>query len=195
MINQIKSMIFGAVGQAVKTAVAEASKQTPTEIEIPTVLRSSYGPFAKKAALFLIDANEYFKSKYGPEVGIHMAFRTWKTQEELYKIGRRGIVGEKIVTKAKPGSSFHNYGVAIDVVFDGNTSKSGMQWSWNDNFPWKELGEIGEKHGFEWAGRWTNFPEMPHFQMTYGFTIKELLSFYNEGGLERVWAEFDKKQV
>ncbi len=163
------------------------------KLEIPKVLPTSYPPFAEKAALFLRDAREHFKNNYGRDLGIHMALRSFETQQKLYSIGRRGVEGEKIVTKAKAGLSFHNYGAAADFVFDGDTSKEGIQWSWKDEYPWKELGAMGEKYGLEWAGRWKSFPEMPHFQMSFGYTIRELQSFYAAGGIERVWREFDKK--
>ena len=80
-----------------------------------------------------------------------------------------------IVTNARGGQSFHNYGLAIDVV-----EISGGQALWT-NPNWNLIGEIGESHGFEWGGRWTAFVDRPHFQMTFGFTTAQLLQRRNQG--------------
>jgi hypothetical protein len=47
---------------------------------------------------------------------IYEGIRSSYRQNDLYKIGRRGAEGEKIVTNAKGGQSFHQYGLAIDWV-------------------------------------------------------------------------------
>ena len=164
------------------------------EVNIPEILATSYPSFARKAARLLESARAHFQAK-GQDVGIHFAFRSFETQAALYAIGRTVRLDEKPVTKAKPGLSYHNYGIAIDIVFDGDISKIGMQWSWDDKLPWQELGEIGEAHGFEWAGRWQHFTEMPHFQITGGMKERDLLKLYQEGGLNRVLKEFDQLKL
>jgi len=73
-----------------------------------------------------------------------------------------------IVTNAQGGESYHNYGLAIDVV-----EISDGQAIWRaDNFDW--IGELGKSLRFEWGGDWTRFKDRPHFQMTGGRTIEEL---------------------
>jgi len=42
---------------------------------------------------------------------------------------------------------------------------------WNTN--WGAVSKIGISHGFTWGGNWTT-PDKPHFQMTFGLTIKQL---------------------
>ena len=131
----------------------------------------------------------------GHAIYIFEAMRDYKRQEQLYAQGRDkngNIVDKaKVVTYAKPGSSFHNYGLAVDFVFDGDQAKDKVQWSWANNHPWKAIGEIGESVGLEWAGRWTKFPEMPHQQIK-GVTTAQLRLWYQEGGLAKVWSEIDK---
>jgi len=39
---------------------------------------------------------------------------------------------------------------------------------------WKRVGEIGEKVGLEWAGRWTTFREYPHFQHPQARTLRSI---------------------
>ena len=133
-------------------------------------------------------------------------FRSFDDQMAQYQKGRKlqngqwVVVDSKlIVTKAQPGMSFHNYGVAIDMAFDADMSKQGIQWTWDDKMPWKELGNTGKSFGLEWAGDWITFPELAHFQMTYGYKIHQLYDVITTAktlgqGLLECWKLFDKKQ-
>ena len=38
----------------------------------------------------------------------------------------------------------------------------------------REVVQIGEQLGFEWGGNWKGFKDYPHFQMTFGKSIKDL---------------------
>jgi len=82
----------------------------------------------------------------------------------LYAKGR--TAPGAIVTKARGGESFHNYGVAFDVVF----TKLGYNASENQ---WLMLGAYAEQLGLDWGGRWTGFVDKPHFELTLGYTLKD----------------------
>jgi len=115
---------------------------------------------------------------------IFCGLRTMEEQADLYAKGR--TTSGKIVTNAKPGLSFHNYGLAIDVVF-----KEEHGWTWSSD-KWNQLGELGEKHGFEWGGRWSNFPDRPHFQIVFEQSIKDLLKIYAKNNeIQSVWSYLD----
>ena len=106
------------------------------------------------------------------------ALRSLKTQENLYAIGR--TKPGTIITSSVPGTSYHNYGLAIDVV----EIKDGVALWTNPN--WEKIGKLGEKHGFEWGGRWTskqckNCPDKPHFQKRYGLHHSAMLKMSKEG--------------
>ena len=125
-------------------------------------------------------------------VGLHMGLRSWETQEKLYAKGRKKkadgtwiVVNDKeIVTNALPGKSWHNYGLAGDIVFKTSTGK----WTWAKTNPWHKLGEIGEKHGLTWGGRWKTIFDGPHFQYYKGIhNVNTAKVLYNGGGLEAVW--------
>ena len=126
-------------------------------------------------------------------------FRSWKRQKELYESGRAmdytnnsGYVvvdKKKILTNAQPGQSFHNYGLAADLVFDGNPQTQRVDWDWSNTKPWAVMGREVVKYGFEWAGSWKAFPEAPHIQLAFGHTIQEVAQLYQEGGLAKVWAD------
>lgn len=124
---------------------------------------------------------------------LYMGLRDWQTQDELYAQGR--TKPGKIVTNARGGDSLHNYGLAVDFVADGQTEKPGMQWSWDTSIDsdadghsdWMQIGEIGEECGLEWGGRWLRFPDLPHFQKTYGLKLTEMKELYRIGGIKKVW--------
>lgn len=100
----------------------------------------------------------------GHPVRIVEGYRTLERQAELYAQGR--TKAGNIVTNAKPGESYHNWGVAVDFVFkhEGYNAKEEL---------WTTLGLIIEKHGFSWGGRWKNFPDRPHAELTMGYTIND----------------------
>lgn len=105
------------------------------------------------------------------EVLITCTYRTHEEQEYLYSLGRTQP-GKK-VTNAKPGESFHNYGLALDFVpLRGGKPVWGTAGA--DLELWTECGEIAEEIGFEWAGRWTKFREFPHIQWTGGRSLRDL---------------------
>lgn len=101
--------------------------------------------------------------KYGYDVVIFEGYRSAQRQDELYSQGRTrpGF----IVTNAKGGESFHNYGVAVDIVFRGREP-------WGAQHPWKLLGKVGKSLGFNWGGDW-KFKDLPHFELTLDYTLND----------------------
>lgn len=94
-------------------------------------------------------------------------YRDNEAQAALYAIGR-SLPG-KVVTKARPGQSLHNYKVAFDVV----PMRYGKPvWDAKDPI-WIKVGNIGKLCGLEWGGDWTHFKEYPHFQYTGGLSLAE----------------------
>lgn len=113
----------------------------------------------------------------GIKVKIIAGFRSQERQNELYAQGR--TTPGKIVTHAKAGQSFHNYGLAIDfALMDPKTN----ELSWNTKADhnhngisdWNEVVKEAKKLGFEWGGDWENFKDMPHLEMNFGQSIREL---------------------
>jgi peptidoglycan L-alanyl-D-glutamate endopeptidase CwlK len=96
--------------------------------------------------------------------------RTFAEQDALYQQGRKKP--GKIVTKAKPGQSFHNYGLAFDfvLIIDGKAS-----WKVDEN--WLKVIEHFERNGYEAGHRW-KFKDSPHIQKTFGYGWRDLLGKY-----------------
>lgn len=100
---------------------------------------------------------------------ITQAKRTMAEQQSLYDQGR--IKPGHIVTNAKPGASFHNYGLAVDLV-RLNSGKA----DWNYNMA--QLLPFAEKVGISWGGNWKKFKDYPHFEKNFGNNWKYYYAKY-----------------
>ena len=83
--------------------------------------------------------NEMVTSRIEPL--IYCGMRSMEEQSALYQKGRTDG-SKKIVTKARPGESYHNYGLAFDWVPLKRTAKNADLWvaNWDDETAFK-LGE------------------------------------------------------
>lgn len=107
--------------------------------------------------------------------------RTFEEQQTIYNKGR--IAPGNIVTYAMPGQSYHNYGLAFDVV----EIKDGKAL-WN-NPNWLTIGAIGKRYGFDWGGDWMK-PDKPHFEMTFGKSPYALLEMKKAGKTDGTYIKF-----
>lgn len=120
-------------------------------------------------------------------VRIIQGLRTIEEQDALYAQGR--TKPGNIVTNARGGSSFHNYGVAIDFAIlldkDGNGTYDELSWDIkkdNDKdgvADWLEVVKVFEAAGWEWGGKWASIKDYPHLQKTFGYTWQLLLTKYS----------------
>lgn len=131
-------------------------KKKITSFERPTVLTSLV---ARKAEAIITAM-----AKLGHAVRIVEGYRSFERQTELYSQGR--TTEGAIVTNAKAGESYHNYGVAVDFVFRTEGYDASIEL-------WELLGSVGKSQGFEWGGDWEGFIDRPHFQLTLGYSLKD----------------------
>lgn len=112
----------------------------------------------------------------GIDVLITDDFRSAKAQDALYRQGR-GTDGP-IVTTARGGESYHNYGLAVDFALLSPEGKAlwDLEYDGNGNgqSDWMEVVAIAKRLGFTWGGDWKNFKDNPHLQMDFGYSIREL---------------------
>ncbi|OWR27727.1 peptidase M15 [Saccharibacillus sp. O23] len=111
----------------------------------------------------------------GIDIAITSGFRSGEEQDRLYRQGRQDA--GNIVTNARGGQSYHNYGLAIDFALrDGSDIVWDMERDGNGNgrSDWMEVVELAKALGFDWGGDWENFPDYPHLQMDFGHTLRQL---------------------
>lgn len=112
--------------------------------------------------------------------------RTIAEQNALYAQGR--TKPGKIVTNAQGGLSMHNYGLAIDIVLLQDKDLNGtfetpiwdvkIDLDGDKKADWMECVTIFKQYGWEWGGDW-KFNDPPHFQKTFGKSVRELLDLHN----------------
>lgn len=118
--------------------------------------------------------------------------RTFAEQDALFAQGR-SKPGNR-VTNAKGGQSYHNYGLAIDIVLLVDKDKNGTfetaAWDLKTDFDgdkksdWMEVVQIFKRYGYEWGGDW-KFVDAPHFQKTFGKSIYELRALHTAGKVDK----------
>lgn len=122
-----------------------------------------------------------------PPVGVRFVqvLRTFAEQDALYAQGR--TKPGQVVTNAKGGQSYHNYGLAIDFVLlydknrDGKITSTEIIWDREVDIDrdkvadWMEVVKIFQKYGWQWGGTWKDFP---HFEKSFGYKTSALLKKY-----------------
>lgn len=137
----------------------------------------------------------------GKGVRLRFAYtlRTFAEQDALYAQGRTKLFDNNgkrlgIVTNAKAGQSYHNYGLAFDIVLllDPNGDGNFEAASWNtkaDNdkdgvSDWMEVVKYFKSKGWTWGGDFKKFPDAPHFEKTFKNHWKTLLNKMHNGEFE-----------
>ncbi len=120
--------------------------------------------------------------------------RTFDEQAKLYAQGR--TTKGAIVTNAKPGQSFHNFGLALDFALivdtDGNGTFETTSWNTTKDYDadlvadWTEVVKIFKNHGFAWGGDWRSFKDLPHVEKNCGHTLTQLLALHKAGKVDKM---------
>lgn len=101
--------------------------------------------------------------------------RTYAEQTALYRQGRSEP--GKIVTNAKAGQSWHNFGMAWDIgLFDNGRYVTAVG-------PYNGAAKHAILPGIQWGGHWTKFNDPPHYQVTEGHpTVSAMRMHFEAGG-------------
>lgn len=122
------------------------------------------------------------------EFRVTQGLRSWDEQAKLYAQGR--TTPGKIVTNAQAGHSWHNYGMAVDLVPD-DVAISGFQCDWNEQHPaWHSLVATGVMIGLVAGAQFRTFPDWPHLQLTGSLPVSpddETRQLFLDAGMEQVW--------
>ena len=167
---------------------SELKPDSPTILNAPTV-PGLHPKLAEAVPKIVAEA----KAR-GFSVGLHSGLRTWAAQDKLYELGRsvknpdgateanpRG----NIVTKTVSGFSWHNYGMAVDIVY----KDSNGNWTWDvPTTAWEDLGKIGGMHGLTWGGLW-KMKDYPHFELPCKINVFAARKIAMVGTIDDVWKE------
>lgn len=105
---------------------------------------------------------------HGHTAKVISGMRTYAEQAELYAQGRSKP--GNIVTNARPGQSYHNFGMAVDLgLFNGTTYIK-------SDAPYVALGPVllAAVPGVEWGGNWRKKKDNPHYQLASAHGIDDL---------------------
>jgi len=131
---------------------------------------------------------------------ISAGLRSWLQQDVLWLQGRNPdgtyidpVHHTGVVTNARGGESWHNYGVAVDCepeVKDGTID-------WNASHPqWKRMEAVGASLGMTTGANWKRLVDAPHFQITGRFPVgapdEEAKQIYQDQSREAFWDEITK---
>lgn len=127
----------------------------------------------------------------GIYIRVTAGLRTVEEQDSLYAQGRTSP--GQVVTNARGGQSYHNFGMAVDCIPSVNDVNLPYEPDWNDSHPaWKRMIELAEAAGLNCGADWVHFKDMPHFQLTGKWPIgappDEALNLVNQS-FQAVWDE------
>lgn len=120
---------------------------------------------------FILEAQEVARQK-GLEYKIICGTRSWEEQERIYAQGR--TAPGKIVTKAPPGYSMHNFGLAVDCgVF-----RNGSYLDESDPEAAEEMHKaaslVAAKYGIRWGGNFKSIVDVPHFELDTPLSMAQM---------------------
>lgn len=126
-------------------------------------------------------------------IRVVQGLRTFAEQKAIYDQGRSKP--GKIVTNAAPGSSYHNYGLALDfaILYDKDRNGTYETLSWDtvkdedkDGISdWKEIAKVFLDAGWTWGGNFKSILDMPHVEKNFGNNWRTLLSLRNAGKVDK----------
>jgi len=171
--------------------VAEMLMEQPVYLPIedkPEILEDKYSleRIAKLHPKLRHEVDQIYRELIRQRIPVRITdtLRTFEEQERLYAIGRTRP--GKIVTKAKAGQSYHNYGLALDFCLLTNNGREAL-WNrtadlnLNQQADWDEVVSLFKHYGWEWGGDWASFKDYPHLQKTFGYSTSFLLELHNTG--------------
>jgi hypothetical protein len=120
----------------------------------------------------------------GHDVRVIAGFRSFSDQQARFEHGR--TKPGTIATRAEAGCSWHNYGLAVDIILnddDGNPA-----WPEASSPFWQRLADAALSRGAVWGGR-SGFPaHIEYHPALAGSDAGLLIEDFESFGLEFVWA-------
>jgi len=120
----------------------------------------------------------------GVRLAVKEGLRTWEKQDRLFAQGR--TAPGAVVTMARGGSSYHNFGLAFDVVV---LDRQGWE-VWDPAHPdWRLAADVGKRLGLAWGGDWRSFRDIPHFERRGNLGLERCRQLFAAAGIRAIWLE------
>jgi len=91
----------------------------------------------------------------GYPLRVSSGYRSREAQEALWKARQAGTWPYPV---AKPGTSLHELGRAVDLIWERTGTREPFEGAWG------ALGRLGEYFGLVWGGRFST-PDVVHFEL------------------------------
>ncbi|MCP5086394.1 MAG: hypothetical protein GY952_06290 [Rhodobacteraceae bacterium] len=175
---------------ALSSSSGPTSESLPTPVVVTTP-SSAINPNKRETSLDLLhpkirqrvkDLIADLKAKKVP-MKVFESYRTPERQAHLFAQGRTRDLHKGKVTNADAWQSYHQYGVAVDMVIDHPDHGMWDTGSAKTRGWWKKYHELAEKHGLEPLSF-----EMPHVQLV-GVRTSQLLSGEEPGAGDESWTD------
>lgn len=128
----------------------------------------------------------------GIRLRVVQGLRTMAEQQALWEQGR--TAPGSIVTHARPGDSWHNYGTAVDLI-PGLRNTPAWEPNWDENHPdFRAMIRLGISLGLVSGSTWVSIKDYPHFQLA-GLPVTPTQAqrvYLVAHGLDDFWTEFVK---
>ena len=120
----------------------------------------------------------------GHDVRIVAGFRSFSDQQARFEQGR--LKPGTIVTKAKAGHSWHNYGLAVDIIL--NDDEGNPAWPEASSPFWQRLADAVLARGAVWGGSFGDPAHVEYHPALARSDVGSLIEDFESFGLEMVWA-------
>lgn len=137
-------------------------------------------PLARDKARGFINAVE---QKLGIKLRVVDGYRPFARQQDYYNQPTDGIDNDndgqidepdEKITNARPGYSYHNFGLAFDVVpIIGGKATYNLAPG-----VWERIAAVAKRFGFIWGGSFKSIVDKPHFEMHVGKDLAQLRELY-----------------
>jgi len=115
---------------------------------------------------------EEIEQQFDLTIRVISAYRSMEEQEAIYAQGRTKP-GE-IVSNAPPGSSYHNWGMAVDIA------PLGVSGEINYNYDQSKWQNIASQWNITWGGAWKgSFQDKDHWEEKLA-NWRDLLTLYHQ---------------
>lgn len=133
----------------------------------------------------IINLTAEYNRRFTVSLEVVQGLRTHAEQNKLFAKGR--TTKGAIVTNARGGQSFHNYGLAVDVCpFRGDVAL------WNEEKLFDVLDEYATRFSLEWGGDWRT-PDRPHLQLRGFKSWRDCSQIFTLSGIAGVWTEATRR--